>query len=299
VNEELEKQTGELNQLQSALHSKLEYNNKMIAETDKLNSLEQTPENQKNKKILQDLVGLNENLKSQIAAFRQNCQTQKADWENKIEAFKKESEGSVGKEDQEILESHKSDSEKLEKLREVFAAKNRQVAIIKRKIDSVPSRRELQQYQRQFVEVFEQMAVKYTETKQYYNMFNSSEKIRAALEHEVKLLNSIQEMYPTVKGNKKGREKFLSSLKDINTAMDQRVQQQTKALEDEKQRRNEYDKRYIELVEQERLYYAAAKAYQEECAKTEQLETKLRRGKERTKEKEKEREKEPKEKKKD
>jgi len=244
------------------------------------------------KKILQDLVALNENLKTQVAAFKQNCQNQKAEWEDRIAAFKKQSSGEADSSANEIVETHKTDSEKLEKLREIFASKNRQVALVKRKIDSVPSRRELQQYQRQFVEVFEQMAVKYTETKQYYNMFNSSEKIRAAFEHEVKLLNSIQEMYPTVKGNKKGREKFLGSLKDINTAMDQRLQQQTKLLEDEKQKRNELDKKYIDLVEHERLYYVAVKAYQEECAKTEQLEAKLRKGVKDKKDKDKDKEKE-------
>lgn len=37
------------------------------------------------------------------------------------------------------------------------------------------------------MEVYEQMAVKYMETKKYYNGFNSAEAIRAALEHEVQL----------------------------------------------------------------------------------------------------------------
>jgi len=231
-------------------------------------------------------VALNENLQGQITAFRQNCQTQRQDWEQRIKEIKASVPDDNGQ-GQEILETHKSDSEKLDKLRELFASKNRQLALVKRKIDSVPSRRELQQYQRQFVEVYEQMAVKFTETKQYFNMFNSSEKIRAALEHEVKLLNSIQEMYPTVKGNKKGRDKFLNSLKDIISGMDQRLQQQTKVLDEEKQKRNDLDKKHIDLVEQERQYYAAAKAYQEECAKTEQLEAKLRRGRKDKKEKKK------------
>jgi len=255
-----------------------------VEETDKLNAQVQSPEMQKNRKTLQDLVALNENLKTQITSFKQNCTNQKLEWEQRIEALNKAVPDDNGQ-GQEILDTHKSESEKLDKLRELFASKNRQVAIVKRKIDSVPSRRELQQYQRQFVEVFEQMAVKYTETKQYFNMFNSSEKIRAALEHEVKLLNSIQEMYPTVRNNKKGREKFLNSLKDITAGMDQRLQQQSKVLDEEKLRRNDHDKKYINLIEQERQYYAAAKAYQEECAKTEHLEAKLRRGRKEKKEK--------------
>jgi len=129
------------------------------------------------------------------------------------------------------------------------------------------------------------MGVKYTETKQYVNTFNSSEKIRAALDHETKILDSIQEKYPTIKNSKAGREKFCSSLKEILEGMEKRLEQQKKLQEEETTKRNGLDEQYIALIEKERLYYTSAKEYQEECKKTEMYEEKVRKAQKKLKRK--------------
>jgi len=278
-----QKQT-ELKNIQEALAKKMELNKKILVEMEKLNAIEQSPENKKNQEILQELVSLNKNLKDQIANFKTTCTREREEWNKKIEEIKNATPDDGGR-GEEILKAYASDSEKLEKLRELYANKNRQISSVKRKIDQVPSRRELQQYQRQFVEVFEQMGVKYTETKQYVNTFNSSEKVRAALDHETKILDSIQEKYPTVKNSKAGREKFLSSMKEILEGMEKRLEQQKKLQEDETKKRNALDEQYITLIEKERLYYTSAKEYQEECKKNEMLEEKLRKAQKKLKKK--------------
>jgi len=231
-------------------------------------------------------VSLNKNLKDQITNFKATCTREREEWTKKIEEIKNATPDDGGR-GEEILKAYSSDSEKLEKLREHYANKNRQISSVKRKIDQVPSRRELQQYQRQFVEVFEQMGVKYTETKQYVNTFNSSEKVRAALDHETKILDSIQEKYPTVKNSKAGREKFCASMKEILEGMEKRLEQQKKLLEEETKKRNALDEQYITLIEKERLYYTSAKEYQEECKKNEQLEEKFRKAQKKTQKKKK------------
>uniref|UniRef100_A0A6B2L016 Uncharacterized protein n=1 Tax=Arcella intermedia TaxID=1963864 RepID=A0A6B2L016_9EUKA len=269
-----EKQS-ELKSIQEALNKKLDFNKKIIEETDKLNSLEQTPENKKYQVILQELVSLNMNLRDQIKIFKESGNKELEEWNTKIANLKKSTPDDGGR-GEEILKTHASDTVKLDKLREALALKNRQIVSVKRKIDQVPSRRELQQYQKQFVEVFEQMGIKHTETKQYINSFNSSEKIRAALEHESKILDSIQEKYPPLKNSKTGRDKFLASLTEILQGMEKRLEQQKKLVEDEISRRNKLDDEYTVLVEKERKYYVSAKQYQEECKKTETLEDNLK-----------------------
>jgi len=266
---------GALKTIQDAYTKKIEYNKRIISETEKLTAMEQTPEMKKNSLILQELVRVNQNLKDQKDGFKKNCKTELEMWNALISDLKGLTPNDDGK-GEEILQAYSTDKEKLEKLREGLAFKNRQIASVKRSIDQVPSRRELQQYQRQFIEVFEQMGIKYTETKQYINTFNSSEKIRAALDHESKLLDSIQEKYPTIKNSKPGREKFLSSLKEILEGMEKRLEQQRKLLDDDLAKRNTLDEQYISLTDKERLYYASAKEYQEECKKTEVLEEKLK-----------------------
>jgi hypothetical protein len=52
-------------------------------------------------------------------------------------------------EDDEIDKTLKEDEEKLKQVRQLLAKKNRDIALVQRKIDEIPSRAELQQYQRQ------------------------------------------------------------------------------------------------------------------------------------------------------
>jgi len=95
-----------------------------------------------NQEILQELVSLNKNLKDQIANFKVTCTREREEWNKKIEEIKNATPDDGGR-GEEILKAYASDSEKLEKLRELYATKNRQISSVKRKIDQVPSRREL------------------------------------------------------------------------------------------------------------------------------------------------------------
>eukprot|EP01126_Amoeba_proteus_P046493 TRINITY_DN525_c0_g1_i13.p1 TRINITY_DN525_c0_g1~~TRINITY_DN525_c0_g1_i13.p1 ORF type:complete len:214 (+),score=57.84 TRINITY_DN525_c0_g1_i13:737-1378(+) len=176
-----EEKKAQLAELVQTLNEKQAYNQKIIDATEKLKNFEQTPENKRNLEILQGMVALREDLKQQIQLFKVNVQKQKVEWEEKSKSL---AEGVPDDDYEMVMSMWKKDSEKLEKAKEHVAAKSRGIAIVKREIDSYPSRRELQQYQRQFVEVYDQMAVKYIETKQYYNLFNSNREIKKALDHE-------------------------------------------------------------------------------------------------------------------
>ena len=57
-----------------------------------------------------------------------------------------------------ISKQLEADKEKLQKIRLLLARKNREIALLQRKIDEVPSRTELTQYQRRFIELYNQGA---------------------------------------------------------------------------------------------------------------------------------------------
>jgi hypothetical protein len=59
---------------------------------------------------------------------------------------------------QEIMEQHKEITEKLQRGKNQAAKRNREIALLQRKIDEVPSRAELSQYQKRFVELYDQGA---------------------------------------------------------------------------------------------------------------------------------------------
>ena len=59
-----------------------------------------------------------------------------------------------------ISNQYESDRAKLQKIRLLLAKRNREIALLQRKIDEVPSRTELSQYQRRFIELFNQSEIK-------------------------------------------------------------------------------------------------------------------------------------------
>ena len=56
-----------------------------------------------------------------------------------------------------------------------LAGVNKRLAELSRRHDAVPLRAELVQYQRRFVELYDEIASKHRETKQYYTLYNSLE----------------------------------------------------------------------------------------------------------------------------
>eukprot|EP00029_Vermamoeba_vermiformis_P009756 TRINITY_DN4977_c0_g1_i1.p1 TRINITY_DN4977_c0_g1~~TRINITY_DN4977_c0_g1_i1.p1 ORF type:complete len:637 (+),score=299.86 TRINITY_DN4977_c0_g1_i1:43-1953(+) len=245
----------------------------------------ETDENRAELTALRSLVALNEQLKQQQTLFKQNCKDQREEWTAKIASLKKELElsavvpegedSSAGSREAEIERAFDRDSNKLQQLIEHSALKSRQIQMAKRKIDEVPTRRELQQYQRQFIELYEQMALKYFETKQYYVSFNALEDVRMYIQRESSILNSMQEGYPSAMKSKTGKQKFLETLEGIKAQLEKSVEHVKNKVEQEKRRRDELDEQYKQLLDKERAYYRAAKEFQEECKKTELLNTKL------------------------
>ena len=74
------------------------------------------------------------------------------------------------------------------KLCQFQARKNREIAALQRKIDEVPSRAELSQYQRRFVELYNQVSSTHRETKQFYTLYNTLDDTKLYLNKEVGLM---------------------------------------------------------------------------------------------------------------
>lgn len=77
----------------------------------------------------------------------------------------------------------------------MLAEANRDVATSIRVIDDTPTRTELIQYERRFVELYQQVEWKLEETRKYYDSYNSLDSSLSFVQKEVKLLNSISENF--------------------------------------------------------------------------------------------------------
>ncbi|XP_062908542.1 coiled-coil domain-containing protein 93 isoform X2 [Mobula hypostoma] len=228
---------------------------------------------------LRELVTMNESLKDQEQQFRNHCREEMARLQQSIESLK----SAAGNEEAELKEhseliqqQYKEDRVKLQKIRLLLARRNREIAVLQRKIDEVPSRAELTQYQRRFIELYNQVSATHKETKQFFTLYNTLDDKKVYLEKEVNLLNSIHDNFQQAMASPATREQFLRQMEQIVEGIKQNRMKLEKKKQENKMRRDQLNDEYLELLEKQRLYFKTVKEFKEECRKNEMLLTKMR-----------------------
>ncbi|XP_036599344.1 coiled-coil domain-containing protein 93 isoform X2 [Trichosurus vulpecula] len=238
-------------------------------------------ESQADPSILQNLralVAMNENLKSQEQEFKAHCREEMTRLQQNIESLKAEaSEDGDEKEPTRIIDQqYKTEKEKLQKIRLLLARRNREIAILQRKIDEVPSRAELTQYQKRFIELYSQVSATHKETKQFFTLYNTLDDKKVYLEKEISLLNSIHENFQQAMASSAARDQFLRQMEQIVDGIKQNRMKLEKKKQENKMRRDQLNDEYLELLEKQRLYFKTVKEFKEECRKNEILLSKVK-----------------------
>ncbi|XP_033019598.1 coiled-coil domain-containing protein 93 [Lacerta agilis] len=241
----------------------------------------ETVESQADSNVLQKLralVAMNEDLKSQEQEFRAHCREEMARLQQNIESLKTEAaENGEEKEPAKIIDQqYKTEREKLQKIRLLLARRNREIAILQRKIDEVPSRAELTQYQKRFIELYGQVSATHKETKQFFTLYNTLDDKKVYLEKEVNLLNSIHDNFQQAMASSGARDQFLRQMEQIVEGIKQNRMKMEKKKQENKMRRDQLNDEYLELLEKQRLYFKTVKEFKEECRKNEMLLSKLK-----------------------
>uniref|UniRef100_UPI0037E9381F coiled-coil domain-containing protein 93 n=1 Tax=Semicossyphus pulcher TaxID=241346 RepID=UPI0037E9381F len=228
---------------------------------------------------LRALVAMNENLKQQEQEFRTHCREEMTRLQQNIEELKTAS-GQDTEEERErnqlIDKQYNTDREKLQKIRLVMARRNREIAILQRKIDEVPSRAELTQYQKRFIELYSQVSATHKETKQFFTLYNTLDDKKVYLEKEVNLLNSIHDNFQQAMSSSAAKEQFLRQMEQIVEGIKHSRIKMEKKKQENKMRRDQLNDEYLELLDKQRLYFKTVKDFKEECRKNEMLLSKLR-----------------------
>uniref|UniRef100_A0A663N623 Coiled-coil domain-containing protein 93 n=1 Tax=Athene cunicularia TaxID=194338 RepID=A0A663N623_ATHCN len=204
----------------------------------------ETIESQADSSILQSLralVAMNENLKSQEQEFKAHCREEMERLQQNIENLKAEA-----------VENG-----------EEQARRNREIAILQRKIDEVPSRAELTQYQKRFIELYSQVSATHKETKQFFTLYNTLDDKKVYLEKEVNLLNSIHDNFHQAMASSGSREQFLRQMEQIVEGIKQNRMKMEKKKQENKMRRDQLNDEYLELLEKQRLYFKTVKEFKE------------------------------------
>lgn len=233
---------------------------------------------------LRELVARNEALKTQEQEFRAHCRQEMTQLQQKIEDLKQESGGAGGdsdtdgeREQRRLVEmQHKADKEKLQKIRLLMARRSREITVLQRKMDEIPSRAELTQYQKRFVELYCQVSATHKETKQFFTLYNTLDDKKVYLEKEVNLLNSIHDNFQQAMASSSAREQFLRQMEQIVEGIKQSRIKNEKKKQENKMRRDQLNDEYLELLDKQRLYFKTVKDFKEECRKNEMLLSKFR-----------------------
>uniref|UniRef100_A0A8C6MHG6 Coiled-coil domain-containing protein 93 n=1 Tax=Nothobranchius furzeri TaxID=105023 RepID=A0A8C6MHG6_NOTFU len=277
LNKHLQQKTKQLEEVSSALWSGVHSSNPLwsLGATEQseklhqeLNSLEEM-EQQVDSGLLEklrSLVTMNENLKQQEQEFRTHCREELSRLQQNIEELKSTS-GQGTQDERErsqlIEEQCNSDREKLQKIRLLMARRNREIAILQRKIDEVPSRAELTQYQKRFIELYSQVSATHKETKQFFTLYNTLDDKKVYLEKEVTLLNSIHDNFQQAMSSAAAKEQFLRQMEQIVEGIKQSRIKMEKKKQENKMRRDQLNDEYLELLDERRLYFKTVKDFKE------------------------------------
>ena len=158
---------------------------------------------------LKKLVLLNEQLKAQDSAFRAGCAKQKAELEERITTLRA---GGASPEEAarllEIDEMHDDVLSKYNKGRTLLGRKGQEISAMARRIDDIPTRTELIQYERRFVELYELVSLKLEETRKYFTTYNTLNETRDYHDRETRLIGSIKD--GALQAKSRGQKEALS-----------------------------------------------------------------------------------------
>ncbi|XP_014483645.1 PREDICTED: coiled-coil domain-containing protein 93 [Dinoponera quadriceps] len=223
-------------------------------------------------KRLEELLSVHDGLKEQEHNFREQC---KSDL-NLLRDMLQEIEDGAPEEEEDRVKEYEDQKEAVTRVRLQLAKKNRTIASLTRQLDDVPGRSELTQYQRRFMELYNQVSAKHKETKQYYTLYNTLDDTKLYLSKELSLLNSIQDNYNEAMASASGKEQFLKQFETIVAGVKRNKAMVEKRCADEKNRRDALSRQLVTLVEQQRKYVAAVRQLTIECRKNEALLAQLR-----------------------
>lgn len=238
------------------------------AEIHNLDNMEINEENQKILAHVQELILKNEKMKQQETEFKEKCKKELVELQEKIE------KAETSTPDEDIAENQKQldfELDRLKSLRLQLAKKNRAFVSINRQLDNIPDRTELAQYQRRFLELYNQVSATHRETKQFYTLYNTLDDTKLYLEKEMSLLNSIYENYGSAMQSFSSREQFVQQFETIVEGIRTTKAKVKTKCDDERTKRDGLNAQLLCLVEQQRKYAATVKQLTAECQRNEAL----------------------------
>lgn len=237
-----------------------------ILEEIKILEIQENETDEDIKNEIKELILQNEKLKQDELAFKENCKKIIVELHKKIE----EAETLAALPDDESTEHDESleqENEKLRFSRLQLAKKNRAVISLQRQLDNIPDNTELAQYQKRFLELYNNMSFKHKETKQFYSLYNSLNDTHLYLEKELALLNDIYDNYAQAMTTVHSKEQFLGKFEEIVEGVTMMKSKIRRKNDDEKAKRDQLNSELLGFIELQRRYAGMIKQFKIACEK--------------------------------
>lgn len=214
-------------------------------------------------------------IKKQKETFKRECRSEKEKCLAEMERLQEIIQSHVDAEAVNNNDDLKHElSEKMAQLGELeiqLLATNQKILNLRKKLDSVPSKSEVNQYRKRFVELYQSIASRNLDIKKFYIFFNSLQDTRLYLKKEINLLDSIFDNLSTAKHSAISKNEFLLQFQQIvDGIIKARINVYDK-LTIEKHKRDKLNDEYSKLIEQQRLYTKLLREFKEECHRNEIL----------------------------
>ncbi|VDK88399.1 unnamed protein product [Litomosoides sigmodontis] len=166
------------------------------------------------------------------------------------------------------------ETERQRNMRLELADLNRQIAAQQRTLDNIPAQSEISQYQRRIVELYNQMASKHRETKQFYILHNTLVDIKTFMRKEVDMLNNIDDVQDLT-SKQSYKESFVENLQKILKGVDASLDKVSAKQKELQVKRDKLYGEYQYLLEKERLYYKTVDDFKNDYHQNEELRRKI------------------------
>ena len=200
------------------------YNEKCENETKKLDEAVTNPEQREAVTRLKELIKRASSLKAEEKAFKAECKKRMLELKEEVE---RGGEHTLTEEEraqiEEVEATHAREREKFEGERAMLSKRARAVALLSRKLEDIPTRPELIQYERRFEELYDTVQAKLKETRKYFAAYNVLADTKKYLNKEISLLNSIHQQVQPALETVKGKSSLVDALSSIEDGVRQNI----------------------------------------------------------------------------
>lgn len=255
------------------------HNERCVAETEKLRAMVSAPELAETFARLSAKVRRLGELKAAEKTFKADCTREMADMRARLDAMHAAGGALTAEETAEMNEiaaRHAEESARRDRLRAAVAKKGRVTQLLRRKLDDIPTRPELMQYERRFEELYDAVQHRLEETRRCFDAYNVAAETSTIVRKEISLLNSLQSQAAEAIATEEGRAALVASLREIRAGVRANLERVDERVRAERAATAALREKVAEARARRRTYLSAVKRFQEACDREEATRRRVR-----------------------